>query len=42
MVDQIKIKNLGSNIKNTKVTDNSARAGADPKGIKSQTNDSKH
>ena len=41
MVDQIKIKNLGSNIKNTKVTDNSARAGADP-NIKSQTNDSKH
>ena len=31
MVDQIKIKNLGSNIKNTKVTDNSARAGAAPK-----------
>ena len=31
MVDQIKIKNLGSNIKNTKVTYNSARAGADPK-----------
>ena len=35
MVDQIKIKNLGSNIKNTKVTDNSAREGADQRYQKS-------